>query len=38
LVILSKDYTGGEIAVGSGDKEVFFKPASTKTNQFFVAR
>lgn len=40
LIILKRSCFrgGGEIAVGCGDKEKFFDPASSKHHQFFIAR
>jgi hypothetical protein len=38
LIILNKACKGGEIAVGSGDKEMFFDPAAATHNQFYIAR
>ena len=38
LIILNKAYTGGEIAVGSGEKEMFFDPAAATHDQFYIAR
>ncbi|EAQ84368.1 predicted protein [Chaetomium globosum CBS 148.51] len=37
LIILNQDYSGGEIAIGSDDKEVFFDPAAAKHPQFYIA-
>jgi hypothetical protein len=38
LIILNGGYRGGEIAVRSGDRGVFFDPASASRGQFFIAR
>jgi hypothetical protein len=38
LIILNGGYRGGEIAVRSGDRGVFFDPASARHDQFFIAR
>ncbi|KAH6617617.1 hypothetical protein F5144DRAFT_596579 [Chaetomium tenue] len=37
LIILNQDYSGGEIAIGSEDKEVFFDPAAAKYPGFCIA-
>lgn len=37
LIILNQDYSGGEIAIGGGDKEVFFDPAAAQHPQFYIA-
>ncbi|KAK4038414.1 hypothetical protein C8A01DRAFT_17491 [Parachaetomium inaequale] len=37
LIILNKAYKGGEIAIGSGDKEMFFDPAAAMYDQFYIA-
>jgi hypothetical protein len=38
LIILNRSYKGGEIAVGCGDKEMFYDPASSKQRHFIIAR
>jgi hypothetical protein len=38
LIMLKRGYKGGEIAVGCGDKEMFFDPASSKQRNFYIAR
>ncbi|KAH6842219.1 hypothetical protein B0I37DRAFT_447723 [Chaetomium sp. MPI-CAGE-AT-0009] len=37
LIILNQDYSGGEIAIGSGNKEAFFNPAAAQHPQFYIA-
>lgn len=38
LIILNRGYKGGEIAVGCGEREVLFDPASASEDRFFVTR
>lgn len=37
LVILNKDYTGGDIAIGCGTRDVLFQPEHANANHYLIA-
>jgi hypothetical protein len=38
LIILNRDYRGGEVAITCHEREMIFDPAAAKSRSFFIAR